>query len=119
MVNPIDEYIKNFPKEVQEKLETLRDLIRKEVSEAEETISYGIPTFKLNGKYVVYFAGFKSHISLYPILETIQAEVSEVAEYMSGRGTLKFPLNKPLPLAMIRKVVKLLVEENNKRTKKY
>lgn len=113
----IDEYIKNYPEDVQEKLLTIRDLIRDLVPEkTEETISYGIPTFKLNGKYVVYFAGFKKHISIYPIFHTEGDVRKEIEPYIKGRGTLQFPLGKPLPLSLIRKIVKILVKDNLKRT---
>ncbi len=112
----IDEYIKSFPKDVQNLLQTLRKEIKKELpEETEETISYGIPTFKLNGKYVVYFAGFKKHISIYPILHTEADLQKEIAPYIKGRGTLQFPLDKPLPFPLIRKVVKGLLKENKER----
>ncbi len=115
----IDDYLNAFPEEVQEKLRTIRDLIRKEVPErTEETISYGIPTFKLNGKYIVYFAGYKKHISIYPILHIEGKIKEEIAPYIKGRGTLQFPLNKELPLPLIKKVVNMLVKENQERTGK-
>ncbi len=112
----IDEYIKSFPKDVQNVLKTLREEIKKELPEETiETISYGIPTFKLNGKYVVYFAGFKKHISIYPILHAEGDIKKEIEPYIKGRGTLQFPLNKPLPFSLIRKVVKGLLKENKER----
>ena len=115
----IDTYIENFPKDVQHILKELRQVIREELPEdVEETISYGIPTFKLNGKYVVYFAGYKQHISIHPILEEIQKSIPEVSEYKKGRGTLQFSLNKPLPYPLIRKIVQFLLIENQKRTGK-
>lgn len=117
-VNTIDNYINSFPDEVQEKLRSLRKLIRKEVPGAEETISYGVLTFKLNGKYVVYFAGFKKHISIYPVITPVEKSLKEVAQYRTGKGTLQFPLSKPLPLPLIRKIVKILVEENKRRNEK-
>jgi uncharacterized protein YdhG (YjbR/CyaY superfamily) len=115
----IDEYINSFPKEVKKLLQNLRKVIREEVpKETVETISYGIPTFKLNGKYVVYFAGFKRHISIYPILHTDDKLKKALEPYIKGKGTLQFPLNDPLPLPLIRKVVKILVKENRERSKK-
>lgn len=118
--NSIDEYINSFPKDVQNILQILRQEIKKEVpEETVETISYGIPTFKLNGKYVVYFAGFKKHISIYPILHAEGEIVKEIEPYIKGRGTLQFQLDKPLPLPLIRKVVKILVKENQGRNGKY
>lgn len=116
----IDEYINSFPKEVGEILQTLRQVIKEEVPEGTvEVISYGIPTFKLNGKYVMYFAGFKKHISIYPILHTDEKLRKEIEPYIKGRGTLQFKLDKPLPLPLIRKVVKALLKENLERTSKY
>lgn len=118
--NPIDTYIGGFPKDVQKVLKELRQVIREELPEdIEETISYGIPTFKLNGKYVVYFAGYKNHISIHPILEDAEKSIPEVSHYKKGRGTLQFQLDKPLPYPFIRKVVRVLLEENKKRTGKY
>ena len=114
----IDTYIQGFTGEIKGKLVILRKTIREELpSEVEETISYGIPTFKLNGKYVVYLAGFKNHISIYPLLDSKEIE-KEIAPYKAGRGTLKFPLDKELPLPLVRKVVKLLLQANRERTVK-
>jgi uncharacterized protein YdhG (YjbR/CyaY superfamily) len=119
-ITTIDNYINTFPQEVQEKLKTLRDIIRSLMPVGtEESISYGIPTFKLNGKYIVYFAGFKKHVSIYPLLHTYEELKKEIEPYIKGRGTLQFPLDKPLPLPLIRKVVKILIKENQERTEKY
>ena len=114
----IDEYIDLFPKEVAERLQTLRQLVRKEIPDAEETISYKIPTFKRHGTYVVYFSAHKNHISLHPSTPTIEEKIKELSKYKKGAGTLQFPLNEPLPLPLIRKVIKLLSKENIERTKK-
>ncbi len=112
----IDEYIQTFPKDVQSVLEQMRQTIRRTVpKEAEETISYGIPCFKLNGKYVVYFAGWKRHISLYPILSGNEVLQKELEPYKSGRGTVKFPLDKPIPYDLVERVVKELVRNNMER----
>ncbi|HVF69780.1 MAG TPA: DUF1801 domain-containing protein [Xanthomonadales bacterium] len=116
----VDEYINSFPKEVGEVLQTLRKAIKEEVpEETVETISYGIPTFKLNGKYVVYFAGYKKHVSIYPLLHAEGVIKKEIAPYIKGRGTLQFQLDKPLPFPLIRKIVKILVKENLERTRKF
>lgn len=113
----IDEYIKSFPKEVGEILQALRQTIKDEVpEETVESISYGIPVFKLNEKYIVYFAGYKKHVSIYPILHAEGEIMKEIEPYIKGRGTLQFQLDKPLPLPLIRKVVKGLVKKNLKRT---
>lgn len=113
----IDEYIALFPNDIQKVLQELRKVIREELpKDIEETISYGIPTFKLNGKYVIYFAGYKQHISIHPILEDAQKDMPEVAAYKKGRGTLQFSLEKSLPYPLIRKVVRYLLQANRERT---
>ena len=108
----IDEYIAGFPKDVQEKLEKIRMTIKKVVPEAEETISYKMPTFNLKGKYLIYFAAHKKHIALYPAPIGIEEFKEEIAPYESGRGTLQFPLDKPIPFSLIRKIVKYRAKEN-------
>ena len=114
----MDEYIGTFPEDVQKILEELRTTIKTAAPDAEETISYNIPTFKLNGKYLIYFAGWKSHISIYPIPTGSEAFNKQVAKYAEGKGTLKFPIDKPLPLKLITKIVKLKLAENQKKTDK-
>ena len=114
----IDEYIASFSEGVQKILEELRATIKAAAPETEEKISYNIPTFTLNGKYLVYFAGWKNHISMYPIPSGTEAFNKEVSKYVEGKGTLKFPMHKPLPLLLIAKIVKLRVAENLKRTDK-
>ncbi len=116
--NSIDEYIASFPKDVQKILEELRGTIKAAAPEAKETISYQIPTFTLNGKYLIYFAGWKNHISIYPIPTGSDAFNKEISQYVEGKGTLKFPIDKPLPLKLITKIVKLKVAENLKRADK-
>jgi uncharacterized protein YdhG (YjbR/CyaY superfamily) len=108
----IDEYIGTFPKEVQKLLETVRRTIKAAAPKAEEKISYNMPTFLLNGKYLIYFAGWKHHISLYPVPVGSDAFNKEVSKYAAGKGTLQFPLDKPLPLKLITKIVKLRIEDN-------
>jgi uncharacterized protein YdhG (YjbR/CyaY superfamily) len=116
--NSIDEYIATFPKDVQKILKQVRATIKAAAPDAEETISYQMPTFTLNGKYLIYFAGWKNHISIYPIPSGSEAFNKEVSKYVEGKGTLKFPIDKPLPLKLITKIVKLKVAENLKRTDK-
>lgn len=120
-INSIDEYIDTFPENVQTILKQVRKTIKAAAPKAEEKISYGIPTFTLNGKYLIYFAGWKHHISIYPIPVGDESFNEEVAQYVSGKGTLKFPINKPMPLKLITKIVKLKVAENSTQTdnKKY
>lgn len=108
----IDEYIARFPPEVQELLQKVRTTIKKVVPKAEETISYKMPTFTLNGSYLIYFAGYKKHISLYPAPIGNPEFAEEIAPYESGRGTLKFPLEKPIPYKLITRIVKFRAKEN-------
>lgn len=114
----IDEYIGTFPEDIQKILEELRGTIKAAAPEAEETISYNIPTFKMNGRYLIYFAGWKSHISLYPIPVGSESFNKQIAKYAEGKGTLKFPIDKPLPWKLITKIVKLKLAESQKRTDK-
>jgi uncharacterized protein YdhG (YjbR/CyaY superfamily) len=114
----MDEYIATFPDETQKILKEVRATIKAAAPEAGETISYGIPTFTLNGKYLIYFAGWKNHISLYPFPTGTEAFNQQVSQYVEGKGTLKFPMDKPLPLKLITKIVRLRVNENRKRTDK-
>ncbi len=107
----IDEYIKNSPKEVQPILQKLRATIKKAAPDAEEKIAYGIPTFFL-GKNLVHFGAYKSHIGFYPAPSGITAFKKELSQYESGKGTIKFPLDKPLPFALITKIVRFRVTEN-------
>ncbi|MGZ8524489.1 MAG: iron chaperone [Chitinophagaceae bacterium] len=113
----IDDYIAGFPKETQTVLNQVRDTIKNAVPEAEETISYAIPAFILNKTYLVYFAGYKHHISLYPAPKGNEAFEKEIAGYRSGKGTIQFPLDKPLPLALVTKIVRYNLKENLKRQK--
>lgn len=108
----IDEYFAGFPEDVQAKLERIRKTIKKAAPNAEETISYKMPTFNLNGKYLVYFAAYKKHIALYPTPVGNPEFEEEIAAYKSGKGTLQFPLDKPIPFDLIRKIVKYRVREN-------
>ena len=115
----IDEYIARFPLDIQEILEQIRVAIKKVVPEAEETISYGIPTFNLNGTYLIYFAAYKNHIGFYPVPGAIEQVDKDFASYKtSGKGTIQFPLNKPMPLNLITKLVKFKVKENIEKVSK-
>ena len=114
----IDEYIAGFPVQTQRGLEQIRAIVKKTVPDARETISYGIPTFNLNGRYLVYFAGYKQHISIYPVPSGNREFEKEFASYnTSGKGTIQFPLDKPIPHDLVVKIVKYLVKENEERTK--
>ena len=109
----IDEYIAGFPRDVQVVLERVRNAIRKAVPGAEEAISYGIPTFKLHGRYVLYFAGWKGHYSLYPSTDRlIAAFKDDLAPYeVSGKGTIRFPLSEAVPLKLIQGIAKFRAKE--------
>lgn len=108
----IDEYIAAFSEEVQEILEKIRATIRKAAPDAEEKISYQIPTFTLNGGYLIYFAAYKKHIGIYPVSIGNAKLDEELSPYLSGKGTAKFPLDKPIPFDLISRIVKLKVKEN-------
>jgi uncharacterized protein YdhG (YjbR/CyaY superfamily) len=96
----------------------MRAIIRRASPEAEETISYNMPTFKLNGSYFIYFAAWKNHISLYPLSSAMEASMKEVSTYKTtGKGTIQFPIDKPLPLGLITKIVKFRMKENPERAK--
>lgn len=114
--NTVDEYIATFPKEVQEKLSAVREVIKAAAPQAEEIISYQMPAFKLKG-ILVYFAAFRNHIGFYPTGSGIETFQKELAGYKSGKGSVQFPLDKPLPLELIDKVVKFRAAENIKRDK--
>ena len=107
----IDEYIANFPEDVQKKLEELRAVIKASAPGAEERISYQMPAFALKG-ILVYFAAYKKHIGFYPTSSGIQAFKKELSGYEVSKGTIRFPIDKPLPLELISKIVKFRVSEN-------
>jgi uncharacterized protein YdhG (YjbR/CyaY superfamily) len=111
----IDEYKKSFPKDVQGILEKMRRTIKEAAPDAVEAISYQMPTFKLNGKNLVHFAAFKSHIGFYPIPSGIEAFKKELSAYKQGKGSVQFPLDKPVPYSLVKKVVRFRVKENSKR----
>ncbi len=107
----IDEYISTFPADIQAILGKMRQSIQKVAPDAVETISYGIPTFNLNGKHLVFFAGWKQHISLHPLPAGDEAFQQEIAHYKRARGTIQFPLDKPLPYELVEQIVILLIKE--------
>jgi uncharacterized protein YdhG (YjbR/CyaY superfamily) len=107
----IDEYIATFTPNVQGILEELRRAIQDSAPDAKEAISYQIPTFKLNGN-LVHFAAFKNHIGFYPTSSGISKFKRELSHYSVSKGTVRFPINEPIPLDLIRKIVKYRVKEN-------
>ena len=110
----IDEYILQFPPEVQEILKTLRKVIKESAPDAEEKISYQMPTFVLHGN-LVHFAAFKNHIGFYPTPSGIDAFKHELSEYKGAKGSVQFPIEKPLPYELISEIVKFRVAENIKQ----
>jgi uncharacterized protein YdhG (YjbR/CyaY superfamily) len=107
----IDEYIDGFSGEAKNKLEQIRRAVREVAPEATERISYGIPTFYLNGN-LVHFGGFKDHVSFFPTSYGVAAFKDELAGYETSKGTIKFPLDKPLPLDVIKKITQACAERN-------
>lgn len=115
----IDEYIAGFPTHTQPLLEQIRSTIKKTVPAAEETISYGIPSFNLNGHYLIYFAGYKKHIGVYPVPVGNKEFDKDFSSYKtSGKGAIQFPLDKPIPFDLIIKIVKFRAKMNLEKTKK-
>jgi uncharacterized protein YdhG (YjbR/CyaY superfamily) len=113
----IDQYLKQFSPEVASKLTALREMIADTVPEATEAIRYGLPTFQLNGN-LLHFGGYKTHIGVYPAPSGIEAFEKELTPYQKGKGTLQFPLDKDLPLSLIKKIVLFRVKENLAKKKK-
>lgn len=113
----IDEYVRCFPSEIQKKLEEIRAAVKELTPDAEEKISYQMPTFYLNGN-LVHFAAFKNHIGFYPIPSGIEAFEQELKEYKVGKGSVQFPLGQPLPMDLIRRMVEFRVEENRRKPTK-
>ena len=107
----VDEYIASFPGDVRTTLEAVRRTMREAAPGTEESISYGIPTLKLEGRYVAYFSGWKEHLSVYPIPSGDAALMAELAPYREGAGTLRFPYAQPVPLDLIARVTARLLEQ--------
>lgn len=109
----VDLYIKTFPKEVQSSLQEIRKTIKDTAPDAEEVISYQMPAFKLKSKRILYLAAWKKHISLYPITADMIENVSELSDYYtSGKGTIHFGLDKPMPVSLVRKIVLYLLDKD-------
>ena len=112
----IDEYIKAFPNDVQRILEKMRKTIRDAAPEAAEAISYQIPAIKLNGA-LVYFAAFKNHIGFYPTSSGIKQFKKELSRYQGGKGSVQFPIKKPIPYDLVKKIVIFRMKENQEKKK--
>ena len=114
--NTIDEYISGFPDDIQTLLQQIRVTIREAAPEAEEAIKYAMPTFVLNGN-LVHFAAFKHHIGFYPVPSGIEEFKKELSVYKGAKGSVQFPLDQPMPLELITKIVKFRMSENMKKGK--
>jgi uncharacterized protein YdhG (YjbR/CyaY superfamily) len=115
----IEAYIAAFPKDVQKILEQVRLTARKAAPGTEETISYGIPAFRYRGRVIIYFAGYKNHIGLYATPAGHAAFAKELSAYRQGRGSVQFPLDKPMPLNLIAKIVKFKVQQQAEKEKDF
>lgn len=113
----IDEYINTFPEDVRNILNEIRQTIKEAAPEAEETISYQMPTFTLHGN-LVHFAAFKNHIGFYPTPTGIEAFKEELSPYKGAKGSVQFPIHQPMPLSLIRRIVEYRVKENGERKQK-
>ena len=113
-MNTVEEYIDSFPEHVKEKLKGMRSLIKACAPDADESISYKMPAYKLNGKPLVYFAGYEKHIGFYATPTGHSAFKTELSLYKQGKGSVQFPLNEPLPVELIEKIVLFRVKENRK-----
>jgi len=113
----VDDYIAGFPAEIQVILPQIRSIIREIVPDADEVISYQMPTYRLHGN-LVHFAAFKHHIGFYPAPSGVTAFEQELAPYKHAKGSIRFPLDEPIPYALIRKIVEFRVEENLEKVRR-
>lgn len=113
-IGSIDEYIDSFPPDVRQILQELRQTIKEAAPQAQETISYRMPTFTLHGN-LVHFAAFSKHIGFYPTPSGIEAFNEELSRYKRAKGSVQFPMDEPLPLSLIRRIVEYRVRENLER----
>ncbi len=113
--NTVDEYIKDFSEDVQKILSEIRRTILEIAPQAEESISYGMPAYKLKGKPLVYFAAFKNHIGFYATPSGHAAFEKELAKYKQGKGSVQFPIDKPMPLKLIAKIVEYRIKLNSQK----
>ncbi len=109
-INTIDAYIAQYPKDVQEKLQTIRSMVKRIAPTATERISYGIPTFHLQ-ENLVHFAAFKHHIGFFPGPEAVAAFASQLSAYKTSKGTIQIPLDVPLPLELLEKIIRYRVQK--------
>ncbi|MCA9349752.1 DUF1801 domain-containing protein [Candidatus Saccharibacteria bacterium] len=107
----VDQYLANFNGEVYARLQAVRKLIRTEVPEATESIAYGMPAYKFSGKPLVYFAGYAQHLGLYATPSSHQAFAKQLSKYKQGKGSVQFPLDQPLPLDLIREIIRYKAQQ--------
>lgn len=117
-MNEIESYIQQFPEDVQLILNTIRKIIKDNVANVEESISYGMPAYKFNKKPLVYFAAYKNHIGFYATPSGHKEFKDELSKYKQGKGSVQFPLNQPIPYALIEKIVQFRMIENATTKKK-
>lgn len=110
----VDSYIKSFPQDIQESLNRIREIIKKAAPEAAEGIAYEMPAYKLNGRPLVYFAAFKSHIGFYATPSGHSEFSEELSKYKQGKGSVQFPLDKPIPFDLIERIVRFRVRESSR-----
>lgn len=113
----VDEYVATLPPESQKILNEIRAAIQAQAPEAKEKISYQMPAFELNGKSLIHFAAWKKHVSIYPVPEGDADFNEKVSNYVDGKGTLKFPLDEPVPMKLIEQIIKLHLAENFRQVK--
>lgn len=113
----IDEYIGTFPDDIQSRLESMRQIIKSVIPGAIETISYQIPTFKINNKNIVHFSAYKKHIGLYPGPSAIEHFKEELSQYKWSKGAVQFPLDNPIPTELVKKIVIFRARENQSQIK--
>jgi uncharacterized protein YdhG (YjbR/CyaY superfamily) len=116
-LNTIDEYIAVSPTSIRDVLEKIRQAIKESAPEAEEAISYGIPAFRLGDRELVYFAAWKNHVGFYPTPSGAEAFKKELSLYKQGKGSVQFPLDKPIPYDLVKKIVRYKVKENIEKMK--
>ena len=115
----VEDYLAALPEAPRAALEKLRTTIRAAAPQATETISYGMPAFKLRGRFLVWYAAFTDHCSLFPAsARVLEAQGEELKSYFSGKGTIRFTTDKPLPSALVKKIVKTRIEENAALTRR-
>ena len=113
----IDEYIADYPEEIQSLLNQVRSTIKQAAPDAEESIGYGMPAYKTHGKPLVYFAAFKNHIGFYATPTGHAEFAKELSKYKQGKGSVQFPIDQPMPLKLIAQIVEFRVIENQNKTK--